>query len=265
MGKWSPRYMSWGCGSVAWNDLTQGVWKISCRESKTDNFWNSCADLAAHIPHSRRICYFERFCQQESCSFKLPKAFLTALATVGVIVSSPKNKPMSHLNHTLWLFGINSWNCTVRAGCLSLAVWSLLWIFARFHQLPWSRVVHWPPWAADGHSCVDGAWPWEDVGVDISLEVYNVYNVYTYIYIYNPWISPSSMIFPFIVQARSSDHAAMHVNCQWQTRTTLLVSTRTRTTKNCLNSKQVLSSKPMESIRATTGSFHDSSASMTVL
>lgn len=238
-------------GCVEWPN-TRGVedllpWK------QDRQFVYSCADLAAHIPHSRRICYFERSCQQESCSFKLPKAFLTALATVGVIVSSPKNKPMSHLNHTLWLFGIDSWNCTVRAGCLSLAVSSLLWIFARFHQLPWSRVVHWPPWAADGHSCVDGAWPWEDVGVDISLEVYN------------PCFSPSSMIFPFIVQARSSDHAAMHVNCQWQTRTTLLVSTRTRTTKSCLNNKQVLSSKPMESIRATTGSFHDSSASMTIL
>ena len=111
-------------GCVEWPN-TRGVedllpWK------QDRQFVYSCADLAAHIPHSRRICYFERFCQQESCSFKLPKAFLTALATVGVIVSSPKNKPMSHLNHTLWLFGIDSWNCTVRAGCLSHPITSCL-------------------------------------------------------------------------------------------------------------------------------------------
>ena len=158
----------WGCGSAAWNDLTQGVWKICCHCSKTICLficWFGC------IPHSRRICYFERSCQQESCSFKLPKAFLTALATVWVIGSSPKNKPMSHLNHTLWLFGIDSWNCKCRVP-ITLAVWSLLWIFAWFHQLPWSHVVHWLPWAADGHSCVDGAWPWEDVVLmDISVEV----------------------------------------------------------------------------------------------
>lgn len=129
MGKWSPRYMSllglwFGC--VEWPN-TRGVEDfLPWKQDRQFVYW--CADLAAHIPHSRRICYFERFCQQESCSFKLPKAFLTALATVGVIVSSPKNKPLSHLNHTLWLFGIDSWNCTVRAGCLSLAVWSLLWL-----------------------------------------------------------------------------------------------------------------------------------------